>query len=551
MTDGMRPILDGVPHAVLRRKCACGNHMMAGGSECVECRKKKRLGLQTKLTINARGDAYEQEADRIADQVMAMAAHSTVNGVPPRIQRFSGQLNGQMDMALASVDQVLASPGRPLEPALRKEMEQRFGHDFSRVRVHTGTTAEQSARDVNAQAYTVGHNMVFGGGKFAPGTQEGRWLIAHELTHVVQQGRAAWSGTLTIGGSDTPYKHEARNATQMEQSSPIGSLPVTSTISSGLIQRQQAPELGGLFLRRRDDGRIEILAGTPNLPVTGPLGVGIRCQNGRCQPVAGQNPSDLENRTYSVQEALDLLGGSASPTPSPTGAGCPPARQIPQLAACCPVGMLWDGSACVPLTGVPLCLPTQITPRGTCCPLGEQWDYNARRCAPPSVPTSQSGSQRPQLTLPRLEVSTTPIRFGTIESSSFDNFRTDDATVPSQHNDGLSHLASLLNIYPEAVVHIEGHTDSTASETHNDRLSINRAESIKAALIARNVVNPGRLHTRGFGEHQLRFYPEHTAADMAGNRRVEVWFHILPSQDLSSQLRLRSPLTLTPGSSGL
>jgi hypothetical protein len=66
-------------------------------------------------------------------------------------------------------------------------MEQRFDHDFSRVRVHSGPVAEQSARDVNAHAYTVGHNIVYGAGQFTPGTQEGRRLLAHELTHVVQQ----------------------------------------------------------------------------------------------------------------------------------------------------------------------------------------------------------------------------------------------------------------------------------------------------------------------------------------------------------------------------
>ena len=155
--------------------------------ECEECSKKKRLGLQTKLKVNEPGDIYEQEADRIADQVMATPAHPAVSGAPPRIQRFSGQPNGQMDAAPASVDQALASPGRPLEPALRQDMEQRFGHDFSRVRVHSDAAAEQSARDVNAHAYTVGHNIVFGAGQFAPGTRQGRRLIAHEVTHVIQQ----------------------------------------------------------------------------------------------------------------------------------------------------------------------------------------------------------------------------------------------------------------------------------------------------------------------------------------------------------------------------
>jgi hypothetical protein len=170
---------------LLQRKCACGGAPGPTG-ECEAC-KKKRLGLQTKLKINEPGDAYEQEADRIANQVMATSAHLAVGGTPPRIQRFSGESSQQMEAAPASVDRVIASPGRPLEPALRQDMEQRFSYDFSRVRVHTGAVAEQSAREINANAYAAGHNVAFGAGRFAPGTHEGRYLIAHELTHVVQQ----------------------------------------------------------------------------------------------------------------------------------------------------------------------------------------------------------------------------------------------------------------------------------------------------------------------------------------------------------------------------
>jgi hypothetical protein len=130
----------------------------------------------------------EQEADRVAEHVMPAPAYTAVSDAPRRIQRFSGQSNGQTDAAPTSVHQALASPGRPLEPALRQDMEQHFGHDFSRVRVHSDAAAEQSARDVNADAYTLGHNIVFGAGVFTPGTHEGRRrLIAHELTHVVQQ----------------------------------------------------------------------------------------------------------------------------------------------------------------------------------------------------------------------------------------------------------------------------------------------------------------------------------------------------------------------------
>lgn len=180
-TNSFLPATQGA----LRRKCACGNHTMAGG-ECADCAKKK-VAFQRKLTIGVSNDPLEQEADRVADQVMAAPTNAAVNNSPPRIQRYTGQVPGDAGIAPPSIDHVLASSGRPLESALRQDMEQRFGHDFSQVRVHTGSSAEQSARDVNAHAYTVGHHIVFGPGGFAPNTQGGRRLIAHELTHVIQQ----------------------------------------------------------------------------------------------------------------------------------------------------------------------------------------------------------------------------------------------------------------------------------------------------------------------------------------------------------------------------
>jgi hypothetical protein len=172
---------------LLQRKYdSCRQHMIAGG-ECTGCAKKK-VGLQRKLTIGSSSDPLELEADRVAEQVMAAPENSAISHSSPRIQRFTGQASEQSDMsAPASVDHVLASPGRPLDPTLQQDMGQRFGHDFSRVRVHTGGEAARSARDVSADAYTARHNIVFGLGQFAPETQRGRRLIAHELTHVIQQ----------------------------------------------------------------------------------------------------------------------------------------------------------------------------------------------------------------------------------------------------------------------------------------------------------------------------------------------------------------------------
>ncbi|MGB2747590.1 MAG: DUF4157 domain-containing protein [Thiofilum sp.] len=139
--------------------------------------------LQRKLKIGSPNDRYEQEADRIAEQVMAIPQPLTTERAPVQVQRFSGG-GGDAGMDVpASVEQTLARPGRALDAGIREEMEARFGHDFSAVRVHTDTQAAQSAADVNARAYTVGNHIVFG-------THESlfdRNLLSHELTHSVQQ----------------------------------------------------------------------------------------------------------------------------------------------------------------------------------------------------------------------------------------------------------------------------------------------------------------------------------------------------------------------------
>jgi pyrrolidone-carboxylate peptidase len=99
-----------------------------------------------------------------------------------------------------SVVAVLRSPGSPLPSTVRQGMEQRFGHDFSQVRVHTDEPAARSAIEVQARAYTVGSHVVFGAGQYQPASDRGNHLLAHELTHVVQQGGGPWSpATLRVG----------------------------------------------------------------------------------------------------------------------------------------------------------------------------------------------------------------------------------------------------------------------------------------------------------------------------------------------------------------
>lgn len=134
-------VLSPVGGSILQRKCICGTHTMGGG-QCADCAKNKS-GLQRKPAIGASNDPLEQEANRIADQMMAAPAHSQISGALPRGQHFAGQPTSQMDAVPASLDRVLGSSGRP------------FGHDFSRMRVHSDGTTEQSTREVGAVASVV------------------------------------------------------------------------------------------------------------------------------------------------------------------------------------------------------------------------------------------------------------------------------------------------------------------------------------------------------------------------------------------------------------
>ena len=157
--------------------------------------------LQPNLAIGSVDDPLEHEADRVADHVIGIAdPGAAMTPAPPQVSRKCAACGEEEKLqkseagpqaavgeALASVYEVLRSPGQPLDAATRAYFEPRFGRDFSSVRVHIGPSAAQSARDVKSHAYTVGQNIAFDSGRFAPGSQEGRRLLAHELTHVVQQ----------------------------------------------------------------------------------------------------------------------------------------------------------------------------------------------------------------------------------------------------------------------------------------------------------------------------------------------------------------------------
>ncbi len=183
------PLING---GILQRKCACGQHTDRG--ECEGCRKKKQSLQRRKGSLS--------EPDR----------------VPPIVQ------------------DVLRSPGQPLDAATRAFMEPRFGQDFSGVRVHSNAEAAESARAVNALAYTVGRDVVFGRGLYAPETGAGRRLLAHELTHVVQQRSATYPAE-GLSVADGSWEQEA----ELAASAVMAGQParVTQRASDPQLVRQQ------------------------------------------------------------------------------------------------------------------------------------------------------------------------------------------------------------------------------------------------------------------------------------------------------------------------
>ncbi len=161
-----------------------------------------RFPIQAECGVGKAGDRFEREADTVAEGLMRLPhwASISVAAAPPQIDRKysargrAGEVPAQSDAAADApriVQEVLRSPGEPLDGQARASIEPRFGHDFSRVRVHADAAADRSAKEIHARAYTAGNHVVFASGQFSPRSPGGRKLLAHELTHVVQQGGEA------------------------------------------------------------------------------------------------------------------------------------------------------------------------------------------------------------------------------------------------------------------------------------------------------------------------------------------------------------------------
>lgn len=184
---------------MLLRKCSCGQS--SSGGTCDECKEKEDESLHRKAASPGRS-----------------------HQAPP------------------VVHDVLRQHGESLDAGTRTDMEQRFGHDFANVRIHTDAHAADSARAVNALAYTVGQHVVFGAGQFAPSTTEGRHLLAHELAHTVQQRGTSTrrQHRLIVRGSDSAEERAADQAADaVVRGGPV--VQYMPSAAPGVMQKKDAP----------------------------------------------------------------------------------------------------------------------------------------------------------------------------------------------------------------------------------------------------------------------------------------------------------------------
>lgn len=181
---------------------------------------------QPKLLIGSPRNRYEEEADRVANQVMRMPEPAC---------------------GAECTESVAGQSGKALDPGTRRFMESRFGHDFGRVRIHADAGAAQAASALGARAFTTGNDVVFGAGQYAPDTLPGRQLLAHELTHVVQQRAAGATGLIQRQEEGTPAAQPAGDAVSGQEAPQAVPQP-----PQALPQRRWTPQIPHIWFDLHD-----------------------------------------------------------------------------------------------------------------------------------------------------------------------------------------------------------------------------------------------------------------------------------------------------------
>lgn len=483
--------------ALLRRKCGCGRH--TGGARCTAC------------------DAKRQS-----------------------LERHSG-IHGRSAAAPPVARDPVRSRGEPLDADTRSTMQARLGQDFDNVRVHTDAAAARSAAGLDAAAYTVGRDVVFGANRYAPDTPAGRGLIAHELAHVVQQRgherQHTATGTLPVGDARSAHERQAERIAgrRPEDAGNLGTSPAPLQ-----VQRQRAPieeersteltptirpDLVNLtlnVLRGRRSFTLEsgltqplnllgvTLPGIPPSRVNAALRFNDRCNaafqsailNFEQNQRRGGSVFDLERNPWQVGAQIGYRSGTI--------------RLEPGLR----LGFEGSDFDTVLFTlGVTTGVSTETPPE--CIATPSEPDPGGERT--PEQPT-EPGTDRP----PVRDVPRPPPRL----SAERVHFFYDSTLLRPESEDALGRVASVLEGIPRLQVRLTGYASLEGSEDYNRRLGQRRADAIRDRLVLRGI-DTGRISTLSLGESApsepepaLERRSLHPAVEdiRTANRRVEIVF---------------------------
>ncbi len=226
-----------------------------------------RAPVQAKLIVNAPGDQYELEADRMTEAVMRgppvapttkspVAARSTVRTMTKPPVEPGGDGSQAASEAFAQRLEARRGRGRPLPPALRETFETRFGANFSGVRVHSDVDAGQLSNAIQAQAFTHGSDVYWGAGASGADTLAGKRLLAHELAHVVQQGAASVSSATAPQSVIQPKAGAGPSGLFASGSVSVGHL---AAVNAPRLSRMVQPKSEGTIQRKIEAGKLNLV----------------------------------------------------------------------------------------------------------------------------------------------------------------------------------------------------------------------------------------------------------------------------------------------------
>jgi|GEM_PF-3725810 len=485
---------------------------------------------QAKLRIGQPGDMYEQEADRVAEQVMRMSgppvskdkavSEQTDNNPVQRRCPTCNKVNQPIKSELISRNSFIDSGGQPLSGHVRTFFESRFGHDFSQVQIHTDAKAAKSAQAVNAQAFTVGKDVVFGKGQYAPWNTEGKKLLAHELTHVVQQGSA----------QSNFIKHNNVAPTIQRRLVTFGTLPDVNSLL-GLL----GPNAGLTLNLDVATNQVRIGAVLPGAPRSPALRARLTTiinharqhaevivGRGQPQVMVGAFPQPGDLRVTRVQQ-IDIDDVLAIEAGAPGSGAALAAHEIEEnfrahgVVAVAGVDRFrrahegateLENRVAAELVGPGRRVAEVITATS---PTTQTVVFDYENYFLVFTTSLNAATQDQTITSSRRAP---PV---VISTRTIDNFASGSSAVPGAGAAAIAASAADVAANPTSTVLIEGFADAGGGAAVNQRVSRRRAEQVRNAL----GVNRNRTHIEGRGA--INFVAANdTPANRALNRRVVI-----------------------------